>query len=97
MPVGSSAEHKPNTLDTLGWILGWAWTVLCGGGGLWYIWNAPLQLTHGWFALLSGIAACPLTASLLRKYLGIALSGWARFAAALLIIAAGRLALLAGL
>jgi hypothetical protein len=48
---------------------------------------------NGWFALFSGISACPLTAWLLKKYAGITLSGWARFGIALLIIVIGRLAL----
>jgi hypothetical protein len=37
--------------------------------GLW-------KLTNGWFALCSGISACPLTAPLLKKYAGLRLSGW---------------------
>jgi hypothetical protein len=56
-----------------------------------------MKLTHGWFALASGIAACPLTAWALKRTAGIDFSGWARFAAAALFIVAGRLALLAGL
>jgi hypothetical protein len=41
----------------------------------------------------SAIAACPLTAWLLKKYRGIAVSGWTRFAVAFLIIVLGRLVL----
>ena len=70
----------------LGWLAAWAWTIIavCGGLGL-LITRGPLPLTNGWFALFSGIAACPLTAWLIKKYASITLSGWARFGIALLI------------
>jgi len=55
--------------------------------------RGPWPLTNGWFALFSGISACPLTAWLLKKYVGITLSGWARFAIAFLFIVLGRLVL----
>jgi hypothetical protein len=72
----------------------WGWTVLAGGGGLvLLITRGPLPLTNGWFALLSGIAACPLTASLLRKHAQVRLSGRAQFAAAAFLFLAGRVAL----
>ena len=78
----------------LGWLIAWLWTIVAGVGGLGLIiTRGPLPLTNGWFALFSGISACPLTAWLLKKYAGIALSGWARFAIALLIIMIGRLVL----
>ena len=64
------------------------------GGGLGLIITlGPWPPTNGWFALFSGISACPLTAWLLKKYAAITLSGWARFAIALLIIMIGRLVL----
>jgi hypothetical protein len=59
--------------------------------------RGPWPLTNGWFALLSGIAACPLTAWLAIRFLGVTLSGRVRFAAALLIWLAGQVALRAGL
>ncbi len=75
---------------TLGWLVAWAWTIIAGGGGLGLlITRGPLPLTNGWFALFSGISACPLTAWLLKKYV----PGWARFAIAFLIIVVGRLVL----
>jgi hypothetical protein len=82
------------TLRVLGLVVAWAWTILAGGGGLWLlVTKGPLPLTHGWFALFSGIAACPLTASLLRRYAGLAVSGPVRFAAAALFFVAGHVAL----
>jgi hypothetical protein len=76
----------------LGWSVAWAWMIIAGGGGLGLlIIRGPLPLTNGWFALLSGVSACPLTAWLLQKYTGLRLSGWARFALAFLIIVLGRL------
>jgi hypothetical protein len=43
--------------------------------------RGPWPPTNGWFALLSGIAACPLLAWSLKKYAGISVSGWLQFAA----------------
>jgi hypothetical protein len=42
--------------------------------------------------MFSGIAACPLTASLLKKYAGVTVSGRVQLAVALLIFVAGRVA-----
>ena len=77
-----------------GWLAAWAWTIIAGVGGLGLIITlGPLPLTNGWFALFSGISACPLTAWLLKKYAGVKLSGWARFCIAVLFIVIGRLVL----
>jgi hypothetical protein len=71
----------------------WAWFFLAGVGGLaLLIHQGPLPITHGWFAMFSGIAACPLTASLLRRYIGVPVSRRAQFMVALLIFIAGRIA-----
>src|SRR5437773_3380908 len=79
---------------TFSWLAAWTWTIIAGGGGLGLlITRGPWPLTNGWFALFSGISACPLTALLLKKYAGITLSGWARFAIAFLFIVLGRLVL----
>jgi len=68
---------------TSGCFVAWAWTIVAGGGGLGLIiTRGPWPLTNGWFALFSGISACPLTAWLLKKYVVITLSGWVRFAIA---------------
>src|SRR3954468_24959379 len=85
------------TLPILGLVLaqaaGWAWALIAGVGGLaLLIHQGPLPITNGWFAMFSGIAACPLTARLLKKYAGITVPGWVQFVAALLIFLAGRLA-----
>ncbi len=78
----------------LGWLAAWAWTIIAGSGGLGLLITlGPLPLTNGWFALFSGISACPLTAWLLKKYASITLSGWVRFGIAFLIIVLGRLVL----
>jgi hypothetical protein len=85
-------------VPALGWAAAWAWTIAAGGGGLWLLWTAgPWRLTNGWFALLSGIAACPLTATFLKRYAGFAPSGYVRFAAAALILIAGHIAKAAGI
>lgn len=86
------------TFEVLGWIAAWGWAILAGGGGLLLLWTkGPLPLTNGWFALCSGLAACPLTAWLLKKYAGIAISGWVRVAVAVLFFIAGRIALRVGI
>lgn len=75
------------------WLAGWAWALLAGIGGLMLlIHQGPLPVTNGWFAMFSGIAACPLTAKLLKKNAGLYVAGWAPFAVALLIFLAGRVA-----
>lgn len=80
--------------QVLGSSAAWAWAIVAGGGGLGLLITlGPLPLTNGWFALFSGLSACPLTARLLKKYAGITLSGWARFGIALLIVVLGRLVL----
>ncbi|HSZ61203.1 MAG TPA: hypothetical protein VK828_05375 [Terriglobales bacterium] len=81
----------------LGWIVAWAWTLLAGGGGLWLLWTKGLwPLTNGWFALLSGLSACPAIAWILRKYAGVTVSGNMRIAAAAFFFVAGRIALVLG-
>ena len=78
--------------------LAWTWTLLAGGGGLMLlVEKGPWPLTNGWFAMFSGIAACPLLVPLARRVAGVALSGRARFWAALAFLVAGRVALLIGI
>jgi hypothetical protein len=78
----------------LGSLIAWAWTVVAGGGGLGLlITEGPWPPTNGWFALFSGLSACPLTAWLLTRYAGWTPSGWVRLGAAVLFILAGRTAL----
>jgi hypothetical protein len=100
----ADTEERENSITlgklgaTLGWIAAWAWTILAGGGGLWFLWTkGPLPLTNGWFALLSGLSICPLTAWLLKRHAGIAVSGRVRIAAAALFFIAGKIALRVGI
>jgi hypothetical protein len=74
-------------------IAAWAWALVAGVGGLaLLIHEGPLPVTNGWFAMFSGIAACPLTASLVKKYAHATVPGYVQFAVALLIFMAGRVA-----
>jgi hypothetical protein len=64
--LSKEAKVKQKTISrttigaALGWIAAWAWTIVAGGGGLWLLWTkGPWPLTNGWFALLSGLSACP--------------------------------------
>ena len=73
-------------------ISGWAWFLVAGVGGLaLLVHQGPLPITNGWFAMFSGIAACPLLAWLLKKHSGMAVSAHAQFLAALFILIAGRI------
>ena len=90
-------DAKRSSLATVGLAAGWAYAAVAGGGGLWLlVTKGPWPLTNGWFALLSGISACPLTAWLLKVYAGIAVSGRVQLVAAILFWLAGRLALAIG-
>jgi len=65
--------------------------------GLLLLWTkGPWPLTNGWFALLSGVLACPATGWFLKKYAGVTVSGYVRLAAAALFFVAGRIALAVG-
>ena len=91
-------EERRGWAARLGFIAAWGWTVLAAGGGaMLLIEKGPWPLTNGWFALFSGLAACPLTARLARSRFGIALSGRAQFAAAALFWLAGQVARRAGI
>lgn len=75
--------------------LAWGWFALAGGGGFGLILTeGPLPLTHGWYAMFSGVALCPATAWLLKRYARVELSYWTRFAVAALFILLGRIALI---
>ena len=74
-------------------VVAWTWALVAGVGGLaLLIHEGPLPITNGWFAMFSGIAACPLTASLLERHAHVEVPGYVQFAAALLIMVAGRIA-----
>ena len=80
----------------LGATLGWIWMAIAGGGGLsMLIRQGPWPLTNGWFALASGLCACPVTAWVLRRYAGLTV-GWALPVAAAACFIAGRIALMLG-
>jgi hypothetical protein len=73
--------------------LSWTWALLAGIGGFaLLVHQGPLPITNGWFAMFSGIAACPLTARLVNRYARIAVPLYVQFRVALLIFVAGRVA-----
>lgn len=87
----AASRHWPKIL---GWIVAWVWAIVAGGGGLMLLMQkGPLPLTNGWYALLSGVSVCPLTAWLLKKLAGLSVSGRVRFAVAAGFFVAGRIAL----
>jgi hypothetical protein len=74
-------------------VVAWVWALLAGVGGFaLLVHEGPLPITNGWFATFSGVAACPLTARLLKKYAGVTISIRSQLAIALLIFIAGRIA-----
>jgi len=90
--------EKETLPDKVMRVAGWIWALIAGGGGLWYLWTqGPWRLTHGWFALCSGLSACPLTARFLKRYAGVRLAGWMQLSLAALFFVAGKIALRMGL
>jgi hypothetical protein len=95
---GQNAAWSQRWVATLGVVVGWGWAVVAGGGGVWLLWTkGPWPLTNGWFALASGISACPLTAWILKRCTGIGISGWVQVGFAIIFFVAGKIALTAGI
>ncbi len=85
--------YMQKTLFVIAWLVAWGWALIAGVGGfLLLVQEGPLPITNGWFAMFSGIAACPLTARLLKRYARVVVPGYIQFAVALLIFIAGRVA-----
>jgi hypothetical protein len=102
LSTGANLKQKSLRPTGLGGILAhiaaWAWTIAAGGGGLWLLWTrGPWPLTNGWFALLSGFAACPLTPWVLKRYAGIQLSVSVRMAAVVFFFLPGKIAIRLGI
>ncbi len=93
-PILPPRHPSRRALCFCGEIVAWGWTVIAGGGGFGLlVLQGPWPPTNGWFAFFSGLAACPLTAWLLRRYRAFHFPGWARFGVALALVVLGRLAL----
>src|SRR5437660_9835766 len=81
------------TLSVIAWLVAWGWALIAGVGGFFLLLHqGPLPITNGWFAMFSGIAACPLTARFLKRYARVVVPGYIQLAVALLIFIAGRVA-----
>jgi hypothetical protein len=79
------------TLSGIAWLVAWGWALIAGVGGfLLLVHQGPWPITNGWFAMFSGIAACPLTARLLKRYARVVVQGYVQIAVALLVFMAGR-------
>ena len=81
------------TLSAIIWLVAWGWALIAGVGGLLLlVHQGPWPITNGWFAMFSGIAACPLTARLLQRCATLIFPRYVQLAIALLIFIAGRVA-----
>jgi len=90
---GRGIVNMQKTLSVIAWLVAWGWALIAGVGGfLLLVHQGPLPITNGWFAMFSGIAACPLTARLLKRYARLVVPDYVQFAVALLIFIAGRVA-----
>ena len=58
--------------------------------------RGPFRLTNGWFALASAVAACPLTAACLSRWIRTDVAGHLMVVIAALIFIAGKIAVGAG-
>lgn len=87
------AKRHAKAVELIAKTVGWAWAIIAGVGGLVLLMHqGPLPITNGWFAFVSGVASCPLTGSLVKRYTHFSVSIYAQLAVALLIFIAGRLA-----
>jgi hypothetical protein len=96
--VTAAASNKPPTLlNRIGILfaqaVAWIWGLVLSIGGLaLLIHEGPWPITNGWFALFSGLAACPFSAWLLKRYANIKVPLSVQLVVALLISIAGRTA-----
>lgn len=96
--LAAVAANKPPTPFTrigsvFAQVVAWTWGLLLTIGGLaLLIHEGPWPITNGWFAMSSGVAACPLTTWLLKRYANIKIPLGVQLAIALLISIAGRIA-----
>ena len=78
---GSGAQPRK---ITVGFLIAWAWTIFAGLGG--FAMMVQGHVGPGFFAMLSGIVACPAFHGFAKTNLKIDLSGMARFVIALLLL-----------
>jgi hypothetical protein len=102
MAIDHTPARKTPSLGRLGQTLGligaWAWAIFASGGGfLFLLEKGSLPSTNRWLALLSGISACPLTACLLKRFAGVAVSVWVRFVGTAFSFVAGKMAFFLGM
>ena len=89
--LSASTPTWRRALVVLAVVAAWCWTLIAGVGGLLLLlYLGPLPLTNGWFAMFSGIAACPALPSLIQKVTGRRVRWGACVVVAALIMAAGR-------
>ncbi|HEY4128114.1 MAG TPA: hypothetical protein VGN70_08735 [Gammaproteobacteria bacterium] len=92
-----AANKPPTLLSRVGLVfaqtVAWIWGLVLSVGGLaLLIHEGPWPITNGWFAIFSGLVACPFSAWLLKRYAGIKVPLSIQLVVALLISIAGRTA-----
>jgi hypothetical protein len=96
--AAAMAARRPQTLwsrvgSVFAQTVAWLWGLALSVGGLaLLIHEGPWPITNGWFAMFSGLAACPASAWLLKRYAGIKVPLGVQLVVALLISIAGRIA-----
>src|SRR5262249_19755019 len=91
-PQAMSANSLVKSVRLLAVIAAWSWTLLAGVGGFLLLLRlGPLPLTNGWFALVSGLFACPLLPRALQRAFRVRVRWAALIAASAAIMIAGRI------
>jgi len=79
-------------LRTVAQVAAWFWTLFAGiGGFVLLLHRGPLPLTNGWFAMFSGLAACPLLPWLVEKTSSVHVRWRVFLAVSATIMLAGRI------
>jgi hypothetical protein len=87
-----SANSLVKPLRFLAVAAAWFWTLLAGVGGcLLLLRLGPWPLTNGWFAMFSGLLACPVLPRVLEKAFRVRVRWAALIAASAAIMVAGRI------
>jgi hypothetical protein len=92
-PAPMLAKPLVALLRVLAIVAAWFWTLLGGVGGFLLLLRlGPLPLTNGWFAMFSGVLACPLLPRFVESAFRLRVRWTTLLAASAAIMLAGRIA-----